>query len=103
MYPDAELTRLASHKTALRRRIAARRLACADAFQSAARPLALLDRLHALWQRIAPLARALALPVGLIIGRSVLPRAGFFGRVLRWSPIALAAWRGFTGTNRRSR
>jgi hypothetical protein len=103
MYPDAELNRLAAHKAALRQRIAARRAVCAGAFRSATRPLALLDRLQALWQRLAPLARTLALPVGLFLGRAALPRTGLVGRVLRWSPVVVAAWRGFSAVTRRSR
>lgn len=103
MYPDAELTRLSAHKAVLRTRIAVRRAACAAAFHQAARPLALLDRLHALWRRISPLARAIALPVGLFLGRRALPRTGFFGRVLRWSPVVFAAWRGLNAATRRPR
>lgn len=103
MYPETELTRLAAHKTILRRRIAARRAVCADGFARIARPLALLDRLQVLWRRVAPLARALALPLGLLLGRSALRRTGFFGRVLRWAPVVLAAWRSFSGLNRRPR
>jgi hypothetical protein len=103
MYPDAELIRLAAHKATLRRRIAARRAVCADAFRNATRPLALLDRSIALWQRVAPLARALALPLGLFLSRTALPRTGFLGRVLRWSPVVFAAWRGFSAALHRAR
>lgn len=103
MYPDAELTRLAAHKAALRRRIAARRADCAEALQRVAQPLAVLDRIRDLWRRVAPLARMLALPVGLLFARSVPSRTGFFGRVLRWTPIVFAAWRSFTAATRRPR
>jgi hypothetical protein len=101
MYPDAALTRLAAHKAAVRQRIATRRAVCADAFRNAVRPLALLDRLVALWQKVAPLARALALPLGLFLSRTALPRTGFIGRLLRWSPVVLAAWRGLNAATRR--
>jgi len=103
MYPDQELTRLAAHKIVLRRRIAARRAVCVEGFTRVSRPFALLDRLQGLWHNVAPLARSLALPVGLLLGRAAAPRTGFLGRLLRWSPVVVAAWRGLSTATRRSR
>jgi hypothetical protein len=103
MYPGGEMTRLAAHKAALRGRIARRRRRCAGACTRLARPIALLDRLHALWRQVAPLARSLARPAALWFGRSALPPTGFWARALRWSPVIFAAWRGLAAAQRRPR
>jgi hypothetical protein len=103
MYPDGEMTRLVAHKSALRARIARRRRRCAEACERLAQPLVLLERVHALGRKFAPLARALALPLGLFFARSTIPGQGWFARVLRWSPVALTVWRGLTAPRRDSR
>lgn len=95
MYSDRELSRLAAHKAALRRRIARRRAECASAAAQVARPLAWVDRALALWHRLSPFTRMAAVPLGILVTRAVGPRLGILGKLARWGPLAFSAWRGF--------
>lgn len=54
MAPSANLRELALAKSALRLRIACRRIRCADALVLAARPLRWIDRARAAQRRVAP-------------------------------------------------
>lgn len=96
MYSHDELIRLDRHKAALRRRIAGRRVQCAEAFAGAVRPLQWLDRVQALWRRISPLAKLAALPLALVTKRLLFPRAKLLGTLLRWGPVVLGAARTFS-------
>lgn len=60
MHPRENLTVIAAAKSALRLRIACRRIRCADALVHVARPLVWLDQAQATWRRIAPFARLAA-------------------------------------------
>jgi hypothetical protein len=93
MYPQRELTRLAAHKAFLRRGIAVRRTQCAEAVGRATRPLEWLDRALALWRRISPLAALAAVPLGLLVSRTLLPRRKILGPLLRWGPVLFNALR----------
>lgn len=55
MAPSADLRDLALAKSALRLRIACRRIRCADALVHAARPLVWLDEAQAARRRLTPL------------------------------------------------
>ena len=90
MYPDEELTRLATHKAALRRKIALRRSQCADAAARVAQPFAWLDRTLAVLRKLAPLA---AVPLGFLVSRAVFPRLKILGALLRWGPLLVGAGR----------
>lgn len=100
MYPDGELTRLAAHKSALRWRIGARRMECAVAVAGVERPLAWLDRAVAFWRRISPVAKLAAIPVTLLLQRTLFPRPGIFTSLLRWTPAIFSAGRAFSALRR---
>jgi hypothetical protein len=101
MYPDRELIRLDSHKTAIRLRIARRRHACAAAAARVLQPLAWADRLVTLWHRFSPFAALAAVPLGLLFKRAAAPRASVLGTVLRWGPVLFGAVRGLAAARRR--
>lgn len=96
MYSRDELIRLDRHKSALRHRIAGRRVQFAEGFAGVARPLVWLDRVQALWRRISPLAKLAALPVALVTKRVLFPRAKLLGTLLRWGPVVLGAAHSFS-------
>jgi hypothetical protein len=100
MYPQPELNRLAVHKLALRRRIALRRVACAEAAARVARPLAWLDRAQAFWRKFAPFAPLAAVPLGLFALRTVFSGHKILGALVRWGPLAFAAVRGMSSAVR---
>jgi hypothetical protein len=102
MYPDRELTRLAAYKAALRRDISLRRAQCAKAAARVAQPLEWLDRVLAFWRRLSPLVKFAALPLGLLLKRSLAPRLRVLGALLRWGPPVLGAVRSLTGARDRS-
>ena len=94
MYPDRELIRLAAHKAALRRSIGFHRIQCVQAAARLAQPLHWLDRALAFWRRLPTLARVAAIPLGLVVARSILPQHRLLGSLLRWGPLVLGAVRG---------
>ena len=93
MFPDRELIRLAAAKAALQRDIALRRAQCAEAAAQVSRPLEWLDRMLALWRRLPPLARFAAIPLGLLVQRTVFPRMKSLRWFVRWSPLVFGALR----------
>ncbi len=102
MYTERELIRLAAHKHALRLRITRRRAECAVAIAGVGQPLVWLDRMLDFWHRYSPLLRIAAVPVGFLLKRSASPRPRLLGRLLRWSPVILGAFRVLTGGRRRA-
>ncbi len=100
MYPQRELTQLAAHKVALRRDIALRRMQCVEAAVRVTKPLEWLERALAFWRRLAPLAQAAAMPLGLLASRKALPRRKILGTVLRWGPLVLSVVRGIRSTDK---
>ena len=101
MYPDRELIRLDSHKTAIRLRIARRRHECAAAAGRVLQPLVLADRLVGFARRLSPFAALAAVPLGFLFKRAAAPRTSVLGTVLRWGPVLFGAVRGFTAARRR--
>jgi len=93
MYPDRELIRLATRKTAVRRRIAVRRAQCAKAAARVARPVVLLDRAVAYWRRLPLLAKVAAVPLVLLAKRAIFPRRKILRSLLRWGLLAFNAVR----------
>ena len=93
MYPQRELIRLTAAKAVLQRKIVARRAHCAEAAARAARPLAWLDTMLALWRRLTPLALFAAVPLGWVVTRTVFPRMKMLGKLVRWSPLIFGAVR----------
>ncbi len=102
MYTERELIRLAAHKHALRLRITRRRTECAVALAGVGQPLQWLDRMLALWRRVSPLMKFAAVPLGFLLKRSAGRRPRLLGRLLRWLPLIVGAFRVLTGGRRRS-
>jgi hypothetical protein len=102
MYPSGELNRLAAHKAALHLRIGVRRFECARAAAGVERPLAWLDRVVAFWRRISPIAKLAAIPLAVLLKRALLPRAGLFISLLRWTPAIFGAGRAFRALRRQT-
>ena len=100
MYTERELNRLAAHKHALRLRITRRRTECAVAIAGVGQPLMWLDRMLALWHQFSPLMKIAAVPLGFLLKRSARPRPRLLGRLLRWSPVIVGAFRVLTGGRR---
>jgi hypothetical protein len=103
MYPGKELTILAAKKAALLDRIYVRREICAEAAARASRPLEILDSGIARWRRLSPLVKFAAIPLGLLLKRSLGRRARVLGGLMRWGPIVVGAVRGFAGARASSR
>ena len=103
MYPDGDLARLDAHKTALRRRIGARREECAAATRGVERPLAWLDRAVALWRRLRPFAALAAIPLTLLAKRALLPRLRIFSTLVKWAPAIFGASRAISALRRPAR
>lgn len=94
MYPERELSRLAAHKTVLRRRILLRRVQCVEAAAGVAQPFAWLDRLRAIWRQLLPVARVAAAPLGVLLLRAVFFRVRKIPNLLvRWGPLAFGLLR----------
>ncbi len=100
MYPARELSQLARHKAALRRKITWHRAQCVRASTRLAEPLAWLDRMMAHWRRLSPLARLAVVPLGFLLKKSTRPRPRLLGTLLRWGPAAWNVLRSFTGASR---
>jgi hypothetical protein len=94
MYPQRQLNRLGDRKVALRRDIALRRVQCAVAAARVAQPLEWVDRMLAFWRRLSPLAQFAAVPLGLLIQRTLSPRLKILRMLVRWGPLVLGAVRG---------
>jgi hypothetical protein len=100
VYPHRELTRLDAHKAALRLRITGRRAECAAAAAGVLQPVAWLDRMLALWRRVAPFAPFAAVPLGFLFKRAAAPRRSVLGTLLRWGPVLVGAMRSLAGSSR---
>jgi hypothetical protein len=87
------LNRLAARKVGLRRRMAIRREEGLAAARCLAAPFELLDRVLVLWRKLPPLALLAAVPLGLLVRRSMSPRLRFLRLVLRWGPLVAGALR----------
>jgi len=90
VYPRAELTELEERKRALRRRITLRRGQVARDARRAGQPLRTLDQIYAQWRRISPLAKLVAVPLGLWLKRKLFRRR-ISGLLLRWMPLLVGA------------
>jgi hypothetical protein len=101
MYPRRELTHLASHKAALRRRIAGHRARCVTAAARLTQPLAWLDRVMDFWRRVAPLAVAAGVSLSLLGARTLFSRSKFLRWLMRWGPLVYGAGRRLGGRGSR--
>ena len=93
MYPAEDLIRLARHKAVLSRRITRHRAQCIEAATAAAQPLAWLDRMLAFWRKLSPFAKFAAVPMGLLVKRTLMPRQKILGSLVRWGPLIFSAVR----------
>lgn len=96
MPPPETLRELALAKALLRRRIAVRRAQNVSLAAEAVRPLVWIDFAWACWREMSGLTKLAAIPLGLLVGRTVYPRVRFLLRLLRWAPWAgalIRAWR----------
>lgn len=103
MFPGEELDDLARRKALLQARIALGRFDCVTAAEALGRPIALVDRGVAVWRRISPVVKLLAIPAGLFLGSrfggSRHPRrrrGGRLGTVLSLAPLILRGVKLFT-------
>lgn len=96
MYPTRELTELAARKRLLQARIGLGRLQSMATANELARPIAVIDRGVDFFRRIAPFAKLLAVPAGLLLGRTFTRRSplsrgplrgGKIGTVLAFLPM----------------
>jgi hypothetical protein len=87
MYPTGALADLAARKRILQARIAVRRLECVEAAMVLSQPVATLDRGLAMWRKIAPFAKLLAIPGGIFLARSFQRRRAA-GRTAKRGKIA---------------
>jgi hypothetical protein len=71
MYPHGELERLKTRKRILQARIDVRRWECVVAATELARPVAMVDRGMTMWHRVAPFAKLLAIPAGIMFTRQM--------------------------------
>lgn len=94
MHAERQLIRLTTYKDALRRRIARRRVHCAEAVAGVTRPLKWLDRVVAFGRKLSPVALLAALPLGALIQRAASPPLKTLGLIARWGPLVFSAVRG---------
>jgi hypothetical protein len=100
MYPRRQLAALAARKALLQAKIEVRRLECAIAATELARPIGWVDRGIALWRRISPIVKALALPGALSLGwflrkrkaaspSAAVPKPGKMAAIMAALPVVL--------------
>lgn len=100
MHTERELIRLGFHKVRLQRRIARHRAECAQAAAVLVKPLDWLDRVVAVWRKLSPVAKFAAVPLGLLVQRTVFRRMKGFGAMLRWAPLVVTVVRGVISARR---
>lgn len=106
MSTRGKLDELIQRKQILEARIALRRIECQIAGAQLARPLAVVDRLHDGWERIAPWVKLASPVLGLFTVRH-MRRSGFrrgkLGTILSFLPVALDVWKGFSAVRQQRR
>ncbi len=91
MYPSGVLTALARRKTVLRARISLDRERCVEFAGEVTKPLDWLDRVIELWRKIPAVTKLAALPLALLLHRTVLPgkKIPFIRRAIRFMPVVI--------------
>lgn len=84
---------LESRKAVVRARIADRRLQCVEAAAGLTPPVEILDRGLALWRQVPPLAKAIAVPLLVLLARKLSRRAGWIGSIARLVPTVMGVAR----------
>ncbi len=88
MFPDGTLNEATVCKIALRARIARRRRESVEALTELSRPMELVDQGLQRWRQISPWLKMTSLPLGLLVGGTMVSRRRTLGRVVRWLPVA---------------
>jgi hypothetical protein len=102
MHPGRELNRLAGLKAARQRGIAYHRAQCATAAARVLQPVEWVDEKLAVWRRLSPIAKLLAIPVGLLLKRVAAPRLRVMSTLLRWGPVLFGVVRGLSASRQRA-
>jgi hypothetical protein len=97
MYPSGELDQLAVRKAAIRLRIAGHRWQCVQTGAELARPIEWVDDAWDQWRRISPVAKAVGLPVLLMVMKKFSGRLGGFASLAKWAPMVFQTARMFAG------
>ncbi|MBA4138293.1 MAG: hypothetical protein C0518_13355 [Opitutus sp.] len=101
MFASRQLIALETRKGFLRDRIALRRARAVIEARRVARPLHVIEDLYAQWRRLSPVLKTLGVPFALWTGRRAWKRRrGVLGTALRWTPMIIAAVRGFQQARR---
>jgi len=93
MHAQRELSRLALRKALLVRRIQTRREVCAGQIAVVMRPIGWLDSVRAKWDRVSPVAKVTAVPLGLLLKKAFFPKMRVLGSLIRWAPLAMSLFR----------
>jgi len=103
MYPRGALAELADRKALLQARIAVRRYELMVAGAESVKPLALVDRGIAAWQKFSPAVKGLGIPLLLMLwrfirrkkGKGTAAATGFLNlaALLKTLPFLLRGWR----------
>lgn len=88
MFPDGTLKDAAVCKIALRARIARRRRDSVEALTELSRPVEWIDQGLQRWRQISPWVKMTSVPLGLLVGKTVVSHGRSLGRVARWLPVA---------------
>jgi hypothetical protein len=101
MYPQAELSRLASTREALSRRMGRNRRQCAADMSQVMAPLEWVDRVLAIWRKISTPVLLTALPLGILLKRAMFPKPRILGKLVQWAPVLFGALRSIADLRRR--
>jgi hypothetical protein len=88
MFPDGTLKEAAVCKADLRARIARRRRESVEALTELSRPVEWVDCGLQRWRQVSPWLKMTSLPLGLLVGRTMVSRRRTLGRMVRWLPVA---------------
>ncbi len=66
-------------------------------------PLAWIDQAWAKWKSISPFFKLAAVPLAFTAKKALFPRMGLLGKLVRWAPAAMGAFRFFSSMRRPSR
>ena len=86
MYAERELKRLNDVKSAVRRRIARRRIETIEQTAVVTRPLVWVDLAYGYWKKFSPMARLVAGPVSGWLMGSLFGKHKKTGSLMRWVP-----------------
>jgi len=104
MYPERELSLLATRKAVLRGKIAHRRIQTSADLAQLTKPLEIMDKAAELWRKIPSLAKLAVVPVALVVLKKTLfRRTKLLSSLLRWGPLAYKAVKGMDMASKEQR